>query len=289
MANVPPSPALAVDAAMALAGRTDELAALDAAWAAAASGTAGGVFLVGEPGIGKTRLAAELAARVRRRGRALRPLRRRPGSARPAVHARRSRRTSRRARPTSCVCSSAPADRISSAWSQRSRRRVPGLATPAPADPDLERLRTLGAVAELLAAATAVAPVLLVLDDLHWADELSLQLLRHVLVATQPMRLLVVGTYRDTEAAALAAARRRHDRTGAPTRGRADATSARSPSRTWRRSSPARIGRRHSPAGCGTPPRATRSSSARSSARWPTTAIRPRPSRRACATSSAGG
>ena len=37
------------------------------------------------------------------------------------------------------------------------------------------------------------------LDDLHWADELSLLLLRHLLRADDEMRLVVLGTYRDTE------------------------------------------------------------------------------------------
>ena len=41
--------------------------------------------------------------------------------------------------------------------------------------------------------------MLLVLDDMHWADELSLLLLRHVLRADAGMRLLVLATYRDTE------------------------------------------------------------------------------------------
>ena len=43
------------------------------------------------------------------------------------------------------------------------------------------------------------APVLLVLDDLHWAAKPTLLLLRHVLRATAPLRLLVVTTYRDTD------------------------------------------------------------------------------------------
>ena len=37
------------------------------------------------------------------------------------------------------------------------------------------------------------------LDDLQWADKASLQLLRHVIASDQPMRLLVLGTYRDSE------------------------------------------------------------------------------------------
>jgi hypothetical protein len=63
----------------------------------------------------------------------------------------------------------------------------------------VERLRMLTAVADFLRAAGVAAPLLLVLDDLHWADELSLLLLRHLLRAGDDMRLLVLATYRDTE------------------------------------------------------------------------------------------
>ena len=41
--------------------------------------------------------------------------------------------------------------------------------------------------------------VLLVLEDLHWADKQSLLLLRHVIGSTDPRRLLIVGTYRSTD------------------------------------------------------------------------------------------
>jgi tetratricopeptide (TPR) repeat protein len=52
---------------------------------------------------------------------------------------------------------------------------------------------------ELFAAMSATAPVLLALDDLHWAAAPTLLLLRHLLRSNEPMRLLVVGTYRDTD------------------------------------------------------------------------------------------
>ena len=42
-------------------------------------------------------------------------------------------------------------------------------------------------------------PVVVVLDDLQWADKASLPLLRHVTAAEPAMRVLVVGTYRDSE------------------------------------------------------------------------------------------
>jgi class 3 adenylate cyclase/tetratricopeptide (TPR) repeat protein len=66
-------------------------------------------------------------------------------------------------------------------------------------DPDTERLLLLEGTNELLAAASKAAPVLLVLDDLHWADAASLQLLRHVTAAATPMDVTVVCTYRDTD------------------------------------------------------------------------------------------
>ena len=69
-------------------------------------------------------------------------------------------------------------------------------------DPDAERYLAFGAVAALLGAACARAPVVLVLDDLQWADRPSLQLLRYVVAHTEAMRLLVIGTYRDAELSA---------------------------------------------------------------------------------------
>jgi class 3 adenylate cyclase/tetratricopeptide (TPR) repeat protein len=66
-------------------------------------------------------------------------------------------------------------------------------------DPDTERLLLLEGVTELLAAQSRAAPVVLVLDDLHWADTASLQLLRHVIASKTPMDVLIAGTYRDTD------------------------------------------------------------------------------------------
>ena len=50
-------------------------------------------------------------------------------------------------------------------------------------------------------------PVVLVLDDLQWADKASLLLLRHLAAAEQAMRVLVLGTYRDSELLAVPPAR----------------------------------------------------------------------------------
>ena len=73
------------------------------------------------------------------------------------------------------------------------------LPGPAPEDPETRRYLMFEAVSLLLSDACVRAPVLLVLDDLHWADRPTLQLLRHVLRAQDEAPLLIVGTYREGE------------------------------------------------------------------------------------------
>jgi class 3 adenylate cyclase len=83
---------------------------------------------------------------------------------------------------------------------------VPGLAArldevPAArsSDRDTERLLLFAAVLDLLSRAAADMPVMVVFDDLHWADRPSLLLLRHLIAASTPLRLLVLGTFRAAE------------------------------------------------------------------------------------------
>jgi tetratricopeptide (TPR) repeat protein len=77
------------------------------------------------------------------------------------------------------------------------RRRRPHLIEAHATDPDAERWLLYGAVVALLDEVSEVAPLLLVLDDLHWADRPTLQLLRH-LSSHVAGHLLLLGTYRDT-------------------------------------------------------------------------------------------
>jgi DNA-binding SARP family transcriptional activator len=78
-------------------------------------------------------------------------------------------------------------------------RRIPGLAPVRAVDPDSERYRLFAAVVEVLAALSADRTVVLVLDDLQWADQGSLQLLRHLVSSDRPMHLVVLATFRDSE------------------------------------------------------------------------------------------
>ena len=114
-----------VTTAQELVGRPAELDVFDGILADLEQGLSGAIELVGEPGIGKTRLLAELAARADGRG-LPRALRLRVGArARSAVLGlrRRARRVRRRARPTPCSSvwtpRRAPSSRTSSrAWSR---------------------------------------------------------------------------------------------------------------------------------------------------------------------------
>jgi class 3 adenylate cyclase/tetratricopeptide (TPR) repeat protein len=76
--------------------------------------------------------------------------------------------------------------------------RCTDLRPVAAADADAERYLLYNAVAGLLAAASQIEPLVLVLDDLHWADRPSLLLLRH-LIAAPLGNILILGTYRDVE------------------------------------------------------------------------------------------
>jgi DNA-binding SARP family transcriptional activator len=80
-------------------------------------------------------------------------------------------------------------------------RRVPGLPPVRTVDPDSERYRLFAAAVDLVARMSADRTVVLVLDDLQWADQGSLQLLRHLVTSDQPMRLVVLATFRDSELA----------------------------------------------------------------------------------------
>ena len=77
--------------------------------------------------------------------------------------------------------------------------RVGDLPQPVRADPDTERHRLHTAVTDLLAGVSR-RPVLLVIEDGHWADAPTLLLLRHLARAGSRARVLLLATLRDTEA-----------------------------------------------------------------------------------------
>src|SRR5258708_27579389 len=76
---------------------------------------------------------------------------------------------------------------------------LPDLAAPTRADPDTERYALFDAVVAVLGVASTSAPVVLILDDLHWAAKPTLLLLRHLLRFGEHARVQIVGTYRSTD------------------------------------------------------------------------------------------
>jgi eukaryotic-like serine/threonine-protein kinase len=76
---------------------------------------------------------------------------------------------------------------------------LPDLPPPVPLRPDEMRLRLYEAVTRVLRTAPRNQPIVLVLDDLHWADRDTLQLLWYVARSGHRSRLLIVGVYRDPD------------------------------------------------------------------------------------------
>ena len=192
-----PLPTFLTDIGRIFVGREDELDRLGQLWKEAAAGGLRVALLAGEPGVGKTRLAAELARMVHEEGATVLAGRCDEDLGvpyQPFVEALRH----------FADHASSPAGRLGRYGGELVRlvpevgERVPGLPAPLRSDPDTERYRLFDAVAAWLAAASAEEPVLLVLDDLQWAAKPTLLLLRHVVQAGSG-RVLVLGTYRDTE------------------------------------------------------------------------------------------
>ena len=80
-------------------------------------------------------------------------------------------------------------------FARRLSINAPGIG----ADADIDRFLILEGVTRLLALASATTPLVVVLDDLHWADAASVQLLRHLVASAIPMSVLVVGTFRESD------------------------------------------------------------------------------------------
>jgi DNA-binding CsgD family transcriptional regulator len=181
-------------------GREQELQHLRAAYDACARGQGSFVMVVGEPGIGKTALCERLAEYVREQGgRALFGYCYEEGFSSlpylPFVVALRDYLVDHDAESVlSQLGSDAPyLGRIV----REVRERV--VETQPAGDPEEDRWRLLEAITHFLGAIAAEAPLLLVLEDLHWADRGTLDALRHLARSVGGMRMLVVGTYRDVE------------------------------------------------------------------------------------------
>ena len=204
-AGTTPAPLPAAIAAMAarpLAGRGPELSRLVTAVLERPAGEPHVVAVTGEAGIGKSRLAAEVAARAHDQGHeVLRGRAERDGVIpyQPFVEALRHHL----AHDDAVARELAPILRPELAELARLvpelRRAVPARPDEEPAEPEVRLQRGCDAVAALCAAIARSRPLLLVLEDLQWADRAALLLLRQVAHATQGARVSIVVTLRDDE------------------------------------------------------------------------------------------
>lgn len=180
----------------ALVAREEELGRLLEALEAAAAGQGRLVLLAGEPGIGKTRLAQELTLAAHARGFLVAAGRcYQPQQALPYYPFLDALGMAYTAAPVAIQ------DQASHRWPYLARLLPDQLGATAAATSDSpeEQERLFRAVSAFLLALAESSPVALLLDDLHWADSASLQLLQHLARQTRVGRVLLLGTYRDVE------------------------------------------------------------------------------------------
>ena len=174
-------------------GRRAELAVLAEAWAQAAGGARHLVVVTGEAGIGKSRLATEAARRVHEDGGLVLFGRCDEDAIVPYQPF---------AEALDALVAATPPDELPLDDEARAELAavLPSLAGPRrPGAPD--RARLFAAVTELVAALAKERPLLLVLDDLQWADDDSLLLVRHLLRRAGDAPVLVVAISRDHDVA----------------------------------------------------------------------------------------
>ncbi len=182
-------------------GRDKELAQVKAGLEAALSGRGSLVMVVGEPGIGKTRLSEELSVYARLRGaQVMFGQCYESEGAPPYIPFVEALRQYVAIRPPEALREEMGegASDVAKLVSEV-RAALPDIPHSKSQEPESERYRLLEGVTSFIVNASRANPLLLVLDDIHWADKPSLLLLQHLARRLSGSRILVVGTYRDIE------------------------------------------------------------------------------------------
>lgn len=179
-------------------GRGSELEYLQSAWQTTLAGATNAVLIAGEPGVGKTRLAGEWSRQSYDQGAVV-------------LYGRCDEDLGAPYQPfAEAIRALAPCLGASRLRGLRGLEALlplvpglvdllPDLASPTRADPDTERYALFDAVVAILGVAAASAPMVLILDDLHWATKPTLLLLRHLLRFGDQAKVQVVATYRSTD------------------------------------------------------------------------------------------
>ena len=166
-----------------LVGRIDELDRLAHARGALAHDGLGLVVLSGEPGIGKTALAASSSAGPRT------PASRQWSAPATAPARSRCRRSSRVGAVLDLALDGAGAGSTAAADDASALRD----------DPQTRARRLVRAIGDVFATLTEAGPVVVVLDDLQWADPLSLAVVDHLVTERRSLPLLLVCVARDDD------------------------------------------------------------------------------------------
>lgn len=183
-------------------GRKEEQSRLGEIAAAAQAGHRQLALISGEPGIGKTRLATHTALEMHAQGAAVLFGRSTEGLEVPyrawaealshyVEHGPQSVLERHVERHGGELTRLVP----------RLTLRVPNLPAPKQTDSETERYLLLAATIGLLQEASTDQTLVVVLDDLHWADSQTLALLKHLVASVIGGELLVLGTHRDSELA----------------------------------------------------------------------------------------
>jgi class 3 adenylate cyclase len=193
---------LALFAGQPFVGRERERRQLRSAIASVRGGGQATVFLAGEPGIGKTRLTAAVCEEAR-------------ASGCDVLYGRCDEDLGLPMQPLvealEHLVEIAPSSLLRRHVAERGgelallvpslERRVPALPVPRAGQEEENRRVLVNAIAGLLAAAAVGRGLVLVLDDLHWADQTTILVLRHMILSHVLAGVAVVGTYRDTDIA----------------------------------------------------------------------------------------
>ncbi|MHA3703558.1 helix-turn-helix transcriptional regulator [Jatrophihabitans sp. YIM 134969] len=181
-----------------LVGRAEPLAVLTEAVEHAVAGRPGAVVLSGDAGVGKTRLLAELLAEAERRG-----------VATVVGHCLDFGETALPFLPFTEVfgrlAEERPeeVERVVAAHPDVQRllpaHRRPAGSTPTPADDRVDRVALFEAVTAALGELAAADPLLLIVEDAHWADESTRDLIGFLLTRLSGQRLAVVVSYRSDD------------------------------------------------------------------------------------------
>lgn len=182
-------------------GREREMAELRASVDAATTGHGRIVMLAGEPGIGKTRTAQELAAYAETMGAQVwwGSCYEQQGAPPYWPWVQPIRSYIQRTDPDSLGAQMGPGAADIGEIISEVRDKLPGLGLVPPLQPEQARFRLFDSISRFLKNLAEAQPLMLVLDDLHWADQPSLLLLEFLVSQLPNSKILIVGTYRDIE------------------------------------------------------------------------------------------